>query len=153
MTPLIQQVRSKLETELAKHQINAEITGRVKSIFSIWRAKCAGQKIAADQVYDIVAFRIIAETVKDCYGALGIVHSIWLPVPGRIKDFIAMPAQLYQSLHTTVMSGAATPFEVQRSALRKCIRSPNRDRRPLALLGEGMLTDREVGLASSGCAR
>lgn len=144
VTPLIQQVRSKLETELAKHQINAEITGRVKSIFSIWR-KMQAQKIAADQVYDIVAFRIIAETVKDCYGALGIVHSIWPPVPGRIKDFIAMPKpNLYQSLHTTVMSEKGYPFEVQ-------IRT--REMHQIAEQGiaahwrykeKGMLTDREV---------
>ncbi len=110
---LIDDVRRRLETQLGTHGINAEITGRVKSMYSIWR-KMQAQMIDVDQVYDIIAFRIISESVKDCYGALGIVHSQWPPVPGRIKDFIAVPKpNLYQSLHTTVMSEQGYPFEVQ----------------------------------------
>jgi GTP pyrophosphokinase len=110
---LIAQVRERLAGQMVSHAIKAEITGRVKSIYSIYR-KMQVQMIDVDQVYDIVAFRIITESVKDCYGALGIVHSMWPPVPGRIKDFIAMPKpNLYQSLHTTVMSEQGAPFEVQ----------------------------------------
>lgn len=110
---LIEEVRSKLEEKLSDQGIKAEIRGRVKSIFSIHR-KMQVQMIDIDQVYDIIAFRILTDSVKDCYGALGIVHSFWPPVPGRIKDFIAMPKpNLYQSLHTTVMSDKGHPFEVQ----------------------------------------
>jgi GTP pyrophosphokinase len=72
------------------------------------------QKISVDQVYDYIAFRVLTETVKDCYGALGTVHSHWRPVPGRIKDYIAMPKpNMYQSLHTSVMTSKGQPFEVQ----------------------------------------
>ena len=70
--------------------------------------------IEIDQVYDYIAFRILTGTVKDCYGALGIVHSNWRPVPGRFKDYIAMPKpNMYQSLHTSVMTEKGQPFEVQ----------------------------------------
>jgi GTP pyrophosphokinase len=72
------------------------------------------QKIGVDEVYDYIAFRILTDSIKDCYGALGIVHSMWRPVPGRIKDYIAMPKpNMYQSLHTSVMTGKGHPFEVQ----------------------------------------
>lgn len=110
---LIAEVGKILKTALDKHEIQAEITGRVKSMFSIWR-KMQAQSIEVKEVYDIVAFRLITESVKDCYGGLGIVHSLWPPVPGRFKDYIAMPKpNLYQSLHTTVMSELGHPFEVQ----------------------------------------
>ena len=93
--------------------IHCKITGRVKSYSSIYE-KMKVQKIGVDQVYDYIAFRIIADSVKDCYGAMGIVHSIWRPVPGRIKDYIAIPkANMYQSLHTSVMTERGQPFEVQ----------------------------------------
>ncbi len=109
----IQGIRSRLETALAEQKIAAEITGRIKSIYSIYR-KIRRQKIGVDEVYDYVAFRILAGTVKDCYAALGIVHSMWRPVPGRIKDFIAIPKpNMYQSLHTSVMTEVGQPFEVQ----------------------------------------
>jgi GTP pyrophosphokinase len=141
---LIQEVQKKLHDKLAEHGIQAQISGRVKSVFSIQR-KMQAQMIDVDQVYDIIAFRIITDSVKDCYGALGIVHSFWPPVPGRIKDYIAMPKpNLYQSLHTTVMSGKGHPFEVQ-------IRTPEMDH--IAEEGiaahwrykeKGQLTDREL---------
>ncbi len=109
----IRDIRRRLETALAEQEIRAEITGRIKSIHSIYR-KIRRQRIGVDEVYDYVAFRIVADTVKDCYAALGIVHSIWRPVPGRIKDFIAMPKpNMYQSLHTSVMTEVGQPFEVQ----------------------------------------
>ena len=89
------------------------IDGRIKRLYSIWQ-KLKKQKIELDQVYDFVALRIITHSVKDCYAALGIIHNTWSPVPGRIKDFIAMPRPNgYQSLHTSVISERGTPFEVQ----------------------------------------
>ncbi|UCF68807.1 MAG: bifunctional (p)ppGpp synthetase/guanosine-3',5'-bis(diphosphate) 3'-pyrophosphohydrolase [Acidobacteriota bacterium] len=110
---LIEEITTQLRGKLEEHGINAEISGRIKSIYSIHR-KMEEQDLTIEQVYDIIALRVITESVKDCYGALGIVHSVWHPVPGRIKDYIAMPkANLYQSLHTTVMSEKGHPFEVQ----------------------------------------
>src|SRR6187200_2104352 len=90
-----------------------QVDGRLKRLYSI-NQKLKRQRIELDQVYDFVALRIITESVKDCYAALGIIHQTWLPVPGRIKDFIAMPRPNgYQSLHTSVISEHGTPFEVQ----------------------------------------
>ena len=109
----IEEIRDKLSTALVEQNIEAEITGRIKSTYSIYR-KMKAQKISIDEVYDYIAFRILTRNVKDCYGALGIVHSIWSPVPGRIKDYIAMPKpNMYQSLHTSVMTDKGHPFEVQ----------------------------------------
>ncbi|MGE0815145.1 MAG: bifunctional (p)ppGpp synthetase/guanosine-3',5'-bis(diphosphate) 3'-pyrophosphohydrolase [Vicinamibacterales bacterium] len=89
------------------------VDGRVKRLYSIW-LKLRRQKIELDQVYDFVAIRIVMPSVKDCYAALGIIHQAWPPVPGRIKDFIAMPRPNgYQSLHTSVISDRGVPFEVQ----------------------------------------
>ncbi len=109
----IAEIRRKLETALAEAGLHAQIYGRIKSVSSIHR-KLRRQKIDVEQVYDYIAFRIVTDSVKDCYGALGIVHSIWRPVPGRIKDFIAIPKpNMYQSLHTSVMTDVGQPFEVQ----------------------------------------
>ena len=90
-----------------------EIDGRIKRLWSISQ-KLKRQKIELEQVYDFIALRIVTESVKDCYAALGIIHQTWSPVPGRIKDFIAMPRPNgYQSLHTSVISEHGMPFEVQ----------------------------------------
>jgi GTP diphosphokinase / guanosine-3',5'-bis(diphosphate) 3'-diphosphatase len=90
-----------------------EIEGRIKRLYSIAQ-KLKRQKIDLDQVYDFVALRVVTESVRDCYAALGIIHNTWSPVPGRIKDFIAMPRPNgYQSLHTSVVSDHGTAFEVQ----------------------------------------
>src|SRR6188508_677290 len=90
-----------------------ELDGRIKRLYSIHR-KLIRQKIDIEQVYDFVALRVITSSVKDCYAALGIIHQTWSPVPGRIKDFIAMPRPNgYQSLHTSVISERGVPFEVQ----------------------------------------
>ncbi|MCS6883840.1 MAG: bifunctional (p)ppGpp synthetase/guanosine-3',5'-bis(diphosphate) 3'-pyrophosphohydrolase [Acidobacteriota bacterium] len=90
-----------------------EIQGRIKRPYSIF-AKLKRQRITIDQVYDLLAVRIITKTVKDCYGALGVIHNIWKPVPGRFKDWIAIPRNnMYQSLHTSVVSENGQPFEVQ----------------------------------------
>jgi GTP diphosphokinase / guanosine-3',5'-bis(diphosphate) 3'-diphosphatase len=109
----IEEIQARLEGALRDAGIEAEITGRVKATSSIQR-KMRVQKIGVEQVYDYIAFRVIVGTIKECYGALGTVHSIWRPVPGRIKDYIAMPKpNLYQSLHTSVMTDKGQPFEVQ----------------------------------------
>src|SRR5436309_6112754 len=90
-----------------------EIDGRIKRLWSIHQ-KLKRQRIELEQVYDFIALRIVTGTVKDCYAALGIIHQTWSPVPGRIKDFIAMPRpNAYQALHTSVISEHGTPFEVQ----------------------------------------
>jgi GTP diphosphokinase / guanosine-3',5'-bis(diphosphate) 3'-diphosphatase len=116
---LLAEIRSKL---IDAHIPVIRIDGRIKRLYSIW-VKLKRQKIDLDQVYDFVALRVVTPTVKDCYAALGIIHQTWSPVPGRIKDLIAMPRPNgYQSLHTSVISEHGFPFEVQ-------IRTEEMDRR------------------------
>jgi GTP pyrophosphokinase len=116
---LVTEVRTKLQdAEVPLLRVD----GRIKRLYSIW-LKLKRQKIDLEQVYDFVAVRIVTTSVKDCYAALGIIHQTWSPVPGRIKDFIAMPRPNgYQSLHTSVISERGFPFEVQ-------IRTDEMDRR------------------------
>jgi GTP pyrophosphokinase len=106
-------IRQTIETELAKEGIPARVDGRVKRAYSVHQ-KLLRQKIALDEVYDLLAIRIITDSVKNCYAALGVIHNEWHPIPGRIKDFIAIPRpNLYQSLHTSVMGPNGQAFEVQ----------------------------------------
>jgi len=111
---LIQSLKATIEAKLRDAQIPvAEVDGRIKRLWSIHQ-KLKRQKIELDQVYDFIALRIVTDSIKDCYAALGIIHQTWSPVPGRIKDFIAMPRPNgYQSLHTSVISERGAPFEVQ----------------------------------------
>ncbi len=109
----VRQVRTEIEQRLVREDIPARVEGRVKRAYSVY-LKLKRQKITLDQVYDILAIRIITDSVKNCYGALGVIHNEWHPVPGRIKDFIAMPRpNLYQSLHTSVIGPGGVTFEVQ----------------------------------------
>ena len=111
---LIGELKKTIAAKLAEAQVPvAEIDGRIKRLWSIHQ-KLERQKIELGQVYDFIALRIITDSVKDCYASLGIIHQTWSPVPGRIKDFIAMPRPNgYQSLHTSVISEHGMPFEVQ----------------------------------------
>ncbi len=98
---------------LEENSISADVRGRIKHLHSIW-TKLRKQGIGLERVYDVVAFRLIVDTVPHCYAALGLIHQLWRPVPGRIKDYIAMPKpNAYQSLHTSVIGPAGQPFEVQ----------------------------------------
>src|SRR5438105_4799742 len=111
---LIGELKNTIAAKLAEAQVPVlEIDGRIKRLWSISQ-KLKTQKIELEQVYDFIALRIVTDSVKDCYAALGIIHQTWSPVPGRIKDFIAMPRPNgYQSLHTSVISEKGMPFEVQ----------------------------------------
>ena len=107
------EIRKTVEQKLAREGIPARVDGRVKRAFSIYQ-KLKRQKIGLDQVYDVLALRIITDTVKNCYAALGVIHNEWHPIPGRIKDFIAIPRpNLYQSLHTSAVGPGGKSFEVQ----------------------------------------
>jgi GTP pyrophosphokinase len=101
-----------VDVKLKEHGIPCRIESRVKRLYSIY-VKLKKQRISLDQVYDLLALRIVTDNIKNCYAALGVIHNTWRPVPGRIKDFIAMPRPNgYQSLHTSVIAGGQ-PFEVQ----------------------------------------
>src|SRR2546430_9678742 len=102
-----------LQQKLKENGVEARVDSRIKRLYSIHQ-KLLRQRITVDQVYDLLAVRIITKSVKDCYTVLGAIHQMWRPVPGRIKDFIAMPRpNLYQSLHTTVITEDGHQFEVQ----------------------------------------
>ena len=110
---LIEEIRSTIGGILEEHSITGDVRGRIKHLYSIW-TKLRRQGISVEHVYDFLAFRIIVDTVPHCYAALGLIHQLWRPVPGRIKDYIAMPKpNAYQSLHTSVIGPAGQPFEVQ----------------------------------------
>jgi GTP diphosphokinase / guanosine-3',5'-bis(diphosphate) 3'-diphosphatase len=111
---MIEELTRTIAAKLQEAQVPyVQIDGRIKRLYSIWQ-KLKRQNIDLDQVYDFVALRVVSGAVKDCYAALGIIHQTWSPVPGRIKDFIAMPRPNgYQSLHTSVVSERGFPFEVQ----------------------------------------
>jgi guanosine-3',5'-bis(diphosphate) 3'-pyrophosphohydrolase len=109
----LRQLQIHIEQKLAREDVPARVEGRVKRAFSVYQ-KLKRQKITLDQVYDVLAVRIITDSVKNCYAALGVIHNEWHPIPGRIKDFIAMPRpNLYQSLHTSVIGPGGMTFEVQ----------------------------------------
>jgi len=108
----LEDVQNTIRTRLVENSIPAELEARVKGLYSLHR-KIVRQERSLDQIYDLLAVRVISDSERNCYAALGVVHHIWRPVPGRFKDYIAMPRpNLYQSLHTTVIHGGQ-PFEVQ----------------------------------------
>jgi GTP diphosphokinase / guanosine-3',5'-bis(diphosphate) 3'-diphosphatase len=110
---LLAEMEAVIRLKLKENHIEARVDTRIKRMYSIYQ-KLQRQKITVDQMYDLLALRLITKSVNDCYAVLGIIHNAWRPVPGRIKDFIAMPRpNLYQSLHTTVIAENGHPFEVQ----------------------------------------
>ena len=109
----IDKIMEDIKHELKKNKVDAEVTGRAKHLYSIYR-KMKRDNSSLDQVYDLFALRIIVNSVKDCYAALGVVHEMYSPMPGRFKDYIAVPKpNMYQSIHTTLLGEKGTPFEVQ----------------------------------------
>ncbi|HUE27975.1 MAG TPA: bifunctional (p)ppGpp synthetase/guanosine-3',5'-bis(diphosphate) 3'-pyrophosphohydrolase, partial [Solirubrobacteraceae bacterium] len=109
----VNQAGSYLSKELAELGIEADISGRAKHFYSIY-SKMTKKGREFNEIYDLTAMRVIVGSVKDCYGAVGVIHSLWKPLPGRFKDFIAMPkANMYQSLHTTVIGPEGRPLEIQ----------------------------------------
>ena len=109
----IKRIVADVKKHIDNAHLDAEIDGRVKHLFSIYK-KMKNQNKTLDQIYDLFAVRIIVETVKDCYAALGVIHEMYKPIPGRFKDYIAMPkANMYQSLHTTLIGSNGQPFEIQ----------------------------------------
>ncbi|MBS6704841.1 MAG: bifunctional (p)ppGpp synthetase/guanosine-3',5'-bis(diphosphate) 3'-pyrophosphohydrolase [Lachnospiraceae bacterium] len=106
---IVDDVRKKIEAA----GIEGEVSGRIKHFFSIYK-KMVNQHKTLEQIYDLFAVRIIVESVKDCYAALGVIHEMYTPIPGRFKDYIAMPkSNMYQSLHTTLIGPTGQPFEIQ----------------------------------------
>ena len=109
----VQQIVEEVSSHMENANIKAQVSGRVKHFFSIYK-KMVNQDKTVDQIYDLFAVRIIVESVRDCYAALGVIHELYTPIPGRFKDYIAMPKpNMYQSLHTTLMSSVGQPFEIQ----------------------------------------
>ena len=109
----VKSIVDEVSTHMKEAGIQAKVDGRVKHFFSIYR-KMVNQHKTLDQIYDLFAVRIIVDTVKDCYAALGVIHELYKPIPGRFKDYIAMPKpNMYQSLHTTLIGSNGQPFEIQ----------------------------------------
>lgn len=110
---MINEAMAEMKESLQKANIRCEIQGRPKNFYSIHKKMLRDHK-ELNEIYDLLAIRVLVDTVKDCYGTLGIVHSMWRPIPGRFKDYVAVPkSNMYQSLHTTVLSTGGQPLEIQ----------------------------------------
>jgi guanosine-3',5'-bis(diphosphate) 3'-pyrophosphohydrolase len=112
-TSYIDEVKRTLMRKLYENHIQGEVSGRIKQSYSIYR-KMRDQKLDLDEVYDITAFRVVVNTIKECYDVLGVIHSVWKPIPGKFKDYIGLPKEnMYQSLHTTVIGPHGQRIEMQ----------------------------------------
>jgi len=113
LQPFLEEIKNAIIEKMKENNIPGEVQGRVKRIYSIYE-KMKRQGIPFEKVYDFIAFRIITDSIKNCYGMIGLIHSMWTPIPGRIKDYIATPKpNFYQSLHTSVLTERGLAFEVQ----------------------------------------
>ena len=150
---MIEELKRTITAKLREAQVPVvQIDGRIKRLYSIHQ-KLKRQKIDLDQVYDFVALRIVTKAVKDCYAALGIIHQTWSPVPGRIKDFIAMPRPNgYQSLHTSVVSEQRLPLRGADPHRGDAPRSPRRASRRTGSTRRGASGRSATSRTSSGCA-
>ena len=147
------EIRQTVEAELRREGIPARIDGRAEAALLGLSRSCKRQKITIDQVYDLMALRIITDSVKNCYAALGVIHNKWRPIPGRIKDFIAIPRpNLYQSLHTSVVGPARADTSKCRSAPRRCTASPKKASRRTGSTRKAARGRRPTISASPGCA-
>ena len=109
----IAEVCKTLSSRLAEQGFAAEVNGRAKHLYSVYR-KMKANESGLDSVHDLIAFRVLVESVSDCYAALGVIHSQWTPLPGRFKDYVALPKpNMYQSLHTTVIGPGRERIEIQ----------------------------------------
>ena len=109
----VQEIVDEVKNHMKEAGVDATVGGRVKHFFSIYK-KMVNQNKTLDQIYDLFAVRIMVDNVKDCYAALGVIYEMYKPIPGRFKDYIAMPKQnMYQSLHTTQIASNRQPFEIQ----------------------------------------
>ena len=148
----VEKIRATVEDKLKAAGVEARIEGRIKRLHSI-QQKLKRQRIDLEQVYDFVALRVLVESVPDCYAALGVLHNTWRPVPGRIKDFIAMPRPNgYQSLHTSVISRRRRTPSRCRSAPRRCTASPRRASPPTGSTRRAAPGSTRTTTHSPGCA-
>jgi GTP pyrophosphokinase len=109
----VEEVKGIIALKLTEHGIKGDVSGRSKHLYSIYN-KMESRNVDIDEIYDLVAIRVLVEDIRECYGVLGIIHSTWKPIPGRFKDYIAMPkGNMYQSLHTTVIGPHGERMEVQ----------------------------------------
>ena len=110
---MVHSAMGEIKEHLDSMNITCEIQGRPKNFYSIHKKMLRDHK-ELSEIYDLLAIRVLVDSVKDCYGTLGVVHSMWRPIPGRFKDYVAVPkSNMYQSLHTTVLYGNGQPLEIQ----------------------------------------
>ena len=147
----VEEAATILSRELDETGVEAEISGRAKHFYSIYAKMAQGGK-EFNEIYDLTAMRVLVDSVKDCYGAIGVIHSLWKPMPGRFKDYVAMPKfNMYQSLHTTVIGPEGKPLEIQVRTQRDAPDRRVRHRRALAVQGHATPRAKDGSARRRGC--